>query len=203
MVVSDLFIAGTDTTQITMRWALLILANDPILQQKIFEEIHENIRDRMPTQNDKDILPLVYAFVLEVLRFRTPAPLGLDHMAGVNTQLAGHKLPKNTTVVFNLYEQNNDPKYWPNPEKFDPNRFLDSNGKLKSGRFPSFVAFGLGRRGCPGEKMALTNAYFMITRLMQRMKIQLSTGAGSADVMPLNILTGCIPRDYEIICSLR
>ena len=203
MVVNDLFIAGTDTTQTTMRWALLMLANDQTLQQKIFEEISGNIGERFPTQEDKNLLSLTNAFLLEVLRFRPPSPVGVDHMTGIDTELCGYKLPKNTTVVFNLYEQNNDPKYWTNPEKFEPKRFLDSNGKLKRGRFPSFTTFGLGRRNCPGEKLALINALLMITRLVQRMKIELLTGAGTANVVPVNMVTGCFPRDYEIICTLR
>ena len=94
-------------------------------------------------------------------------------------------------------------KYWKNPQKFDPNRFLDTKGQIITGRFPSFVTFGLGRRNCPGEKLALNNAYLMIARLVQKMKIDLTTGAGTADLEPLNVLTGCFPRDYEIICSQR
>lgn len=203
MVVSDLFQAGTDTTQTTMRWAVLLLANDPKLQQKIHNEINENIGDRTPTQEDKDILPFTYAFLLEVLRIRPPAPLGFDHMTGVNTELAGHKIPKNTTVLFNLYAQNHDSKYWTNAEEFDPNRFIDSSGKLITGRLSSFVTFGLGRRNCPGEKLALNNAFMMIIHLIQKTKLELSTGAYTANLMSINILTGLFPKDYQIYCNLR
>ncbi len=198
MIVSDLFQAGTDTTQTFLRWTLLILANDPKLQEKIHDEINENIEDRPPTQDDKKLLSFTYAFVLEVLRFRPSAPVGIDHVNSNDAELGGYKIPKNTRVIFNLYAQNNDPKYWKNPEKFDPNRFLDENGVLKKRKIPSFVTFGLGRRGCLGEKIALENAFLMITRLMQNIRIRLETGDFSEDLIPVNILTGLLPKDYKI-----
>ncbi len=203
MVVSDLFQAGTDTTQTFLRWALLILANDPKLQEKIHDEINENIGDRHPTQDDKKLLSFTYAFILEVLRFRPSAPIGFDHVNSNDAELGGYKIPKNTRIIFNLYAQNNDPKYWENPEKFDPNRFLDENGVLKKGKIPSFVTFGLGRRGCPGEKIALENAFLMITRLIQNIRIELETGGYSAHLIPINILTGLFPKDYKIRCFSR
>ena len=57
MVVSDLFVAGTDTTQTLLRWALLFLANEPTLQQQIYEEISENIGDRIATQDRPPPMP--------------------------------------------------------------------------------------------------------------------------------------------------
>jgi cytochrome P450 len=120
-----------------------------------------------------------------------------------DAELGGYKIPKNTRIIFNLYAQNNDPKYWKNPEKFDPNRFLDENGVLKKGKIASFVTFGLGRRGCPGEKIALENAFLMITRLMQNIRIELETGDYSADLIPINILLGFFPKNYKIRCFSR
>ena len=203
MVVSDLFQAGTDTSQTALRWALLILSNDPKLQEKIHKEIIDNIGDRSATQEDKDLLPFTYAFIMEVLRFRPSAPLGLEHVNPVDSSLAGFKIPKNSRVLFNLYAQNNDPKYWENPQEFNPNRFLDKNGDLITARLPSFVTFGLGRRACIGEKLAINNLFLMITRLIQNIRIELSTGSYSADLMPINILIGLFPKDYKIKCFSR
>ena len=202
-VVNDMFQAGTDTTQTTLRWSFLILANDPQLQQQMYKEIRENIGDRKPTQEDKEILPFTFAFVMEVLRLRPPVPMGVDHKTGVDTELGGHKLPKGTMVLFNLYAQNTDPLYWSEPLKFMPNRFLDSDGKLLNGRLQSFVSFGLGRRACPGEKLALNNAFIVITHLLQRVKLEFATGAGTADLEPRNMIIGTFPKDYQIKCYLR
>lgn len=203
MVVSDLFVAGTDTTQTLLRWALLFLANDPKLQEEIHKEVIDNIGERMATQDDRLSCPLTNAFIMEVLRLRPGSPLGVDHMTGVDTELGGHKIPKNTVVLFNLYAQNTDPKYWSEPLKFDPKRFLDSDGQFITGRLPSFVSFGLGRRNCPGEKLALYNAFLMLVRIVQRLRVELETGAASADLIPYNVLIGSFPKDYRIHCVAR
>ena len=68
MVVSDLFNAGTDTSQNTLMWMLLFLANYPEIQERIYQEINESIGDRIPIQDDKSSLPFTYSFIKETLR---------------------------------------------------------------------------------------------------------------------------------------
>ena len=202
MVISDLFLAATDTSQINLRWSVLLMANYPDLQQRMFQEITDAIGDRMPVQEDKSNLPFTCAFIKETLRFRTSAPIGLDHESGVDSSIDGHKIPKGTRILFNLHHQNDDEKYWKNPEKFDPERFME-NGKLKAEREKSFVSFGLGKRSCIGERMANINLMLILVGLIQKLKFELSNGPGSADLDPINVLISQIPRDYQINCSKR
>ena len=68
MVISDLFNAATDTSQSTLMWMLLMLANYPEIQERIYQEINESIGDRMPIQDDKSSLPFTCAFIKETLR---------------------------------------------------------------------------------------------------------------------------------------
>jgi cytochrome P450 family 2 subfamily U polypeptide 1 len=203
MIIHDLYAAGTDTTQTTLRWSILALINYPHIQDKIAKEITDNIGDRIPTQDDKKLLPYTYAFVMEVLRHWPPAPLGIDHLSAADGEIGGYKIPKNTAVYFNLYAINHDPKYWENPDKFDPTRFLTSDGELITTRFKSFVTFGIGPRGCIGEKLAYANAFLTIVRLVQKLQFQLPDGQKSSDLSPINIVLGLLPRDTPIVVKKR
>ena len=81
MTLSDLFSAGSDTTQFTLRWILLLMANYPEMQTKMRKEIEEQIGDRIPVQNDKQNCHYVNAFISETLRHRIIAPMGVGHKA--------------------------------------------------------------------------------------------------------------------------
>ena len=202
MAVSDLFLAATDTSQTTLRWMVLLMANYPDLQQRMFQEITDAIGDRMPVQEDKSNLPFTCAFIKETLRFRTAAPIGLDHESGVDSSIGGYTIPKRTRILFYHHHQNHDEKYWKNPSQFDPERFIE-NGKLKVEREKSFVSFGLGKRSCIGERMAYTNLMLILVGLIQKLKFELPDGPGSANLEPINVLISSLPRDYQIICSKR
>ena len=88
-----------------------------------------------------------------------------------------------------------DPKHWDKPEEFQPERFLDQNGKHNS-RVPAFVAFGIGRRACLGEKLAVADLVLVTCRLLQATRgyeIALPGGPGSVsldgDINQANLLT--------------
>ena len=81
MTLSDLFGAGSDTTQGTLSWILLLMANYIEMQRKMRKEIEEQIGDRIPVQNDKHNCHYVNAFISETLRHKTIAPLGVGHKA--------------------------------------------------------------------------------------------------------------------------
>ena len=203
MIVNDLFAAGTDTSQTTLRWAILALINYPAIQEKVHNEIAENIGERMPTHEDMKVLPYTNAFLKEVLRFWPAAPIGLEHFTTVDTELGGFKVPKKTSVYFNLYAINHDPKYWKNPDVFDPTHFLDSNGQLITGRIESFVTFGIGSRACIGEKLAYVNAFLIIVRMLQTLHFQFPEGKTSSDLSPLNIVLVLLPKDTPIVVKRR
>jgi len=173
------------------------------IQAKIAREIADEIGDRIPTQEVKKLLSYTVAFVMEVLRHWPSVPVELDHLLAVDGEIGGHKIPKKTTVYFNLYAINHDPKHWENPDTFDPTRFLTSDGELITTRFKSFVTFGIGSRGCIGEKLAYANAFLTIVRLVQKLQFQLPDGQKSSDLRPMNIVLGLLPRDTPILVKKR
>jgi len=139
--VLDLFTAGTETTATTLCWSLVYFLNFPKLQERLHEEIQDKIGDRPPKIEDREEMPLVNAFMMEVLRHADIAPLGVAHEVSRDIVFRGYSIPKGTMVIPFLDSALKDPAVWKNPDQFDPDRFLQ-NGKVVN--FEELVPFSLG-----------------------------------------------------------
>jgi cytochrome P450 family 2 subfamily U polypeptide 1 len=89
-------------------------------------------------------LHYVEATIREIQRVGDIAPLGVPHAAAEDTYFTGYLIPKGSWIVSNLNSCHRDPKYWPDPERFDPTRFLDENGQLLRNT-PSLMPFCAGK----------------------------------------------------------
>ncbi|CAG2182519.1 unnamed protein product, partial [Oppiella nova] len=143
LVIMDLFIAGSDTTALTMRWIILLMANNMEMQLRMRHEINDIIGDRVADNHHKNDCHYVNAFIAETLRYKGVAPLGIPHVALCDMQL-GSKYLNDSFVIGNLLAISNDPNLWPKPDVFSPNRFLDKDNKYMSA-LPGFTPFGIGR----------------------------------------------------------
>ena len=90
----------------------------------------------------KGLLPYTEAMILEVQRYASILPLGVPRTTTAEMTVDGYILPKGTTVAANLYSIHRDPRWWTNPETFDPTRFLDADNKLI--RPDAFAPFSVG-----------------------------------------------------------
>jgi len=116
-----------------------------------------------------------------------------------------HKIPANTIVLINQYFILHDPNYWPEPEVFKPERFLE-DGCYLSQRPQAFMPFGIGQRKCLGEKLAMSNLFLMLVRFLQMTKeyqISLPEGPGSADLDPKPdaAVQFLYPKPYKIVLN--
>lgn len=168
-VVLNIFGAATDTSAGELQWLFLMLAKEPSIQEKIQKEIDDTIGSAPPVYKDRARLPYTVACLLEALRFRPIAPLGLPHKASIETKAGDLVIPKDTGILYNVYGVNHDPTMWERPEEFRPERFLDSaTGQLRQEAGP-LITFGMGPRTCPGEKLAHADMFYILVRLMQRL----------------------------------
>lgn len=168
-VVLNIFGAATDTSAGELQWLFLMMAKEPKIQEKIQKEIEDTIGSTPPVYKDRARLPYTVACLLEVLRFRPIAPLGLPHKASTEAKVGDVVIPKDTGILYNVYGVNHDPKMWEKPEEFRPERFLDSaTGELRQDAGP-LITFGMGPRTCPGEKLAHVDMFYILVRLMQRL----------------------------------
>ncbi|XP_066289714.1 cytochrome P450 2U1-like [Branchiostoma lanceolatum] len=171
----DLFLAGTDTTTNTLLWSLLYMTLNPGVQNKAQQELEAVVGKSLPTLSHRSQLPYVNACLLEVMRIRTLTSF-LFHATTQEVNVQGYDIPKETQVIMNLYSIHMDPAYWPDPERFDPERFLDAEGNVIN-KPESYLPFGGGRRGCLGEQLARMELFLFFSTLLQSFTFKTPEGA--------------------------
>ncbi len=162
----DLFLAGTDTTATLLEWILLYLADRPDLQEKLYSELKD--KEQPVTTEDKMDTPLTVAVIEETLRMcPMGSGFGLPHMVTEDTHLAGHFFPKGTHIFPFVKLVHRNPKYFEEPDRFLPERFIDKEtGEFKSNKY--VVTFSAGKRRCPGEQLARTESYVFLAALIKK-----------------------------------
>ncbi|KAL3571515.1 hypothetical protein D5086_025419, partial [Populus alba] len=144
-----LLLAGTHTSSTTMEWALSLLLNNPEVLEKAQREIDEQIgHDRLMDEADLAHLPYLRGILNETLRMYPAAPLLVPHESSEECLVGGFRIPRGTMLYVNAWAIQNDPKIWPDPAKFRPERF--DNPEVARDGF-KLMPFGYGRRSCPGE----------------------------------------------------
>ncbi|XP_078604852.1 cytochrome P450 2U1-like [Branchiostoma floridae x Branchiostoma japonicum] len=177
-MIQDLFVAGIETTITTLRWGLLYMVLCPEEQQKVQAELDSVLGTDhdVPTLANRSQLPYTEATIMEIQRIRAIVPLSAPHAPNEDTTFRGYDIPAGTQVFPNLWSANMDPEFWPDPEKFDPRRFLDSDGKVVT-RPESFLPFSAGRRVCLGEQLAKMELFLLFSSLLKHFTFKLPDGA--------------------------
>jgi len=170
---SDMFIAGTDTTSGASEWCLAYLVYYPKWQERLFDELSTVTTGnaRRICLADREFAHATNAFIEEVFRH---SPMGLfppPHKTLSDTMLDGKRIPKGTQVMYSLYSMHRDPKYYKSGDEdtFRPERFLDSNGEFKRD-LCALTFFGLGKRRCPGEHLARAEVFMYMGTLVQSLQ---------------------------------
>ncbi|XP_070391182.1 cytochrome P450 2A12-like isoform X1 [Dermacentor albipictus] len=169
----NFYSASTNTVRSAVLWNLYIAASDPHGQQaRVQREIDAAIgREAAPAWEDRRRMPFTMACILETLRWRTTAPLGVQRAAGRDTEICGYYVTAGTMVVANLWSLHNDPVHWSEPLKYDPTRFLNADGTEVEEKPAAFLPFGAGRRQCPGETLALMEVFLYVATTLQRFRV--------------------------------
>ncbi|XP_061194482.1 steroid 17-alpha-hydroxylase/17,20 lyase-like [Saccostrea echinata] len=201
--ISDIFLAGVDTTRFTMDWFIYFMTRFPELETKCQEEIDRVVGSEHPSMKHRNNLDYTEACLFETLRLGGVAGLGVPHMTMCDSQVGGYDIPKGTTVIINHWALHHDPKFFKDPEKFDPYRYLDENGKMKPSRPDSWLPFSAGRRVCLGETVAKPELLLMCANLLQRFEIRLPIGVKpNPNFRQLGFGTE-LPPEYKIIVRER
>ncbi|XP_024534554.1 cytochrome P450 71A1-like [Selaginella moellendorffii] len=174
----DILAAGTDTTAVTVEWALSELVNDPALLRRAQEELTEMVGDKaMLDESDLPKLRYLQAVVKETLRLHPAGPLLLPHESTEACVLENYTIPAKTRVIVNAYAIARDPRWWDEPLKFDPERFLEKcQGMDVRGQSFEYLPFGSGRRGCPGVTLGMTTVMFILANLIHVFDWKLASG---------------------------
>lgn len=103
---------------------------------------------------------------MEIQRCGNIVPLSVFHATTKDTTLNGYFIPKDTTVFPNLWAVLMDPTFFPEPEKFNPERFLTDDGKELKKNMDGFIPFSIGKRMCLGENLARHELFIVLTNLI-------------------------------------
>lgn len=160
---------GHDTTASGISWTLYILGCYPDVQQKVFDEIDSifNGTDRPATLADLNEMKYLERVIKESMRIFPPVPV-LGRILSEDVQLDEYLIPKGTSVTIQVYYLHRDPRFFPDPEKFDPDRFLPDNIE---GRNPyAYIPFSAGSRNCIGQKFAMYEEKAVLSSIIRKFR---------------------------------
>lgn len=174
-----LFIAGHETTANALTFAIWLIAQHSSVAGRLYDEIDALPAGRDPTSADVDQLPFTRAVIAEAMRLYPPAWV-LMRQAKEEVSLEGPAgtsitVPKLGIVVLSQWIAHRDPRWWPEPERFMPERWL--NGAKESRPKYAYFPFGGGPRSCIGESFAWTEAVLVLATLLRDWRIESESAA--------------------------
>ncbi|XP_036151338.1 cytochrome P450 4C1 [Monomorium pharaonis] len=169
--VDTLMFAGHDTTSYAMTWVLFLLGNNFEQQEKVHKELKEVFGDSDTPINAKDLSKLKYLdrVIKETLRIFPSAAI-ISRKLVEDVKLDKYTLAKDTTVILPILMTHRNPEIWPDPLKFDPDRFLPENSKDRNPY--AYVPFSAGPRNCVGQKFALQEQKIILTTILRKYKVK-------------------------------
>ncbi|KAL2539585.1 Cytochrome [Abeliophyllum distichum] len=181
-IILDVFAAGTDTTSTVLEWAMTELLRHPMVMKKLQNEVRGILNGKQDiTDVDLEKMHYLKAVVKETLRYHTPIPLLVAREARKDVNVMGYDIAAGTMVMTNAWAIGRDPLYWDEPEKFQPERFLNSSIDIKGLDF-QLIPFGAGRRGCPGISFAMATNELVLASIVQKFDWELPNSAKGEDL---------------------
>ena len=170
--VMTIFIAGHETTALTLTWAFTLLAQFPEVEQKLQAELDTVLNGRLPTMADLPNLPYTEMVIKETLRLYPIAWLIL-RQATTDLQVGPYHVPKGHQIWISPYTMHRHPRYFNAPELFQPERFANDADQYFESRLPKFayMPFGGGPRICIGNMFALMEARLLLATIAQSYRL--------------------------------
>lgn len=170
-----LFLAGHETTALALSWTWYLLSRNPEVEEKLAGELQQVLGGRNPTPADLPQLPYTDRVLKESLRLYPPAwGIGRETLDGFDA--GGYHLPAGTNVFISPWVTHRDPRFFPDPERFDPERW--QSDPVRQGTLPRFAyfPFGGGPRVCVGAGFAQMEAALLLASIAQRFRLTLVPG---------------------------
>ncbi|KAK4276057.1 hypothetical protein QN277_019048 [Acacia crassicarpa] len=175
-VLMDIFIGGTETTATTTEWAMAEMMKNPEVMNKAQQEVRKVYGKKgYVDESELDQLKYVALVIQETLRLHPPGVLLVPRENSEICQINGYEIPLKTKVMINAWAIGRHPDYWNEPEKFQPERFIDGSIDYRGTNF-EFIPFGAGRRICPGMSFATPILQLVIANLLYHFDWKLPNG---------------------------
>ncbi|KAI3355724.1 hypothetical protein L3Q82_004312 [Scortum barcoo] len=171
--ITELLLAGVDTTSNTISWSLYLLAKDPEIQEQLYQEIISVCPgDKVPTSDDIAQMPYLKAVIRETLRLYPVVPGNARVTAESEIVVGDHLFPKRTLFHLCHYAVSYDENIFSDPHTFIPERWIrGADDRSKQHPFGS-VPFGFGIRACLGRRVAELEMYLLLSRLMKHYEVR-------------------------------
>jgi cytochrome P450 len=168
-----IFLAGQETTALALAWTWYLLAQHPDAAERVYREVDDVLAGRRPTADDLPRLPETEHVLLESMRLYPPAFI-VGREALVDTEVAGYRCPRGTTILMPETVVHRDPRYFDRPDDFVPARWHDDFEK----KLPKCVyfPFGAGPRICIGYTFAMMEMTLILAMIAQRFRFILHPG---------------------------
>ena len=203
--VQVLLLAGTDTSAVTLEWAITNLLNHPNILKKARDEIDSQIgEEKLIKESDVSKLHYLQSIISETLRLYPAAPLLVPHMSSADCTIGGYDVPNGTMLLVNAWAILRDPKVWDDATSFKPERF--ENGEVEAHKL---MPFGMGRRTCPGADLAQRTVSLTLGSLIQSFEwervttkeVDINEGSGITmpKAMPLEAMCKARPIMHKLL----
>jgi cytochrome P450 len=165
-----ILIAGHDTSTALLAWTLYLLGSHPEILQRARAEVDQELGSDIPDLERLERLSYLGQVIDEALRLYPPIHIG-NRIAATDLEFQGYHIQAGTRVVYSIYLSHRHPQYWPDPQRFDPERFAP--GQAARRPHYAYIPFGGGPRNCIGMAFARIEAKAVLARLLQTFELEL------------------------------
>jgi cytochrome P450 len=180
---ASLFIAGHETTAMTLTWTLLLLERHPEILSTLMAELETVLGGRDPEPEDIPQMVVLDRVIKESMRIITAVPLLFMRVCAESTTVGGHAVPKNSNIILSPLATHHDPQLYPEPKRFLPDRWID----MKPAPY-AYLPFGAGPRICVGMLFAERALRLMLPMILQRFQFSIPRGTRVDRLTRANIL---------------
>ncbi|KAJ4828734.1 hypothetical protein Tsubulata_025148 [Turnera subulata] len=197
-LIMTMITAGTDTSSVTIEWALSLLLNHPTVLKKAKAEIDNQVGQyRLVDEDDLSKLPYLQSMINETTRLYPAAPLLVPHLSSDSCTVGGYHIPRGTMLLVNAWAVQRDPAIWDDANTFRPERFLGQDIDPYK-----LVPFGVGRRACPGAGLAKRVVGLTLASLIQCFDWE-RVGEEEVDMSEGTGITMPKAKPLEAMCKAR
>jgi len=173
--IMTLFLAGHETTANVLSWTWFLLGRNPEAEEKLAEELKRVLGGRIPTPADLPRLVYTDMLLRESMRLYPPVWV-IGRRALAPFRLGEYELPANTNVLISQLILHRDARYFPEPEKFDPDRWSANDPRAASLPRFAYFPFGGGPRVCIGAGFAMMEAVLLLATIAQQFRVRIAPG---------------------------
>ncbi len=168
-----IFLAGHETTANALTWTWYLLSQHADVETKLHEEIDAVLGSGLPTTADVPRLPYTEMVLAESMRLYPPA-WALGRLSINDYKVDGYVVPSGSLLLLSQYVMHRDPRYYPDPQRFDPQRWTPDAREARPQY--SYFPFGGGQRRCIGEGFAWMEAILLVATIARRWRMRLVPG---------------------------